>query len=98
VRYADGRPLWQLSIALHGHTPGPPVPVLRWSPNARRKIEAARDALFRQIGTDEPLYEESMVDVWGPDARTVSWRKPLRIEEVNQMAPTPDVRERKGRP
>jgi len=26
------------------------------------------------------------------------WRKPLRIDEVNQMADTPEVRERRGRP
>lgn len=73
------------------------MPVLRWSPNDRRRIEAARDQLFRQIGTDEPLYEEDMRSLLGAQAVTVNWRKPLRIEEINQLAPTPDVRARRGR-
>lgn len=97
MRYADGRPLWQLSISLW-KGPGQPVPVLRWSPNARRKIEAARDVIFRTIGTTEPLIEESNAVNFGDRAISVNWRKPLKLEEVNQMAPTPDVRERKGRP
>jgi hypothetical protein len=29
---------------------------------------------------------------------TMQWRKPLSIEEVARMAPTPEVRERAGRP
>jgi hypothetical protein len=73
------------------------VPVLRWSPNARRKVEAARDAIFRGIGTNEPLYEENMVNQVGERAVSVNWRKPLRIEEVNRLAPTPEVRQRPGR-
>jgi hypothetical protein len=93
--YAGGRPLWQLSIAAHDLTG--PVPVLRWSPTMRRHIETQRDRLFDRIGTREPLYEESMVDVLGPRAVTVNWRKPLTLEEVNQLAPTPEVRDRPGR-
>jgi hypothetical protein len=60
-----------------------------------RKVEAYRDRIFSRCGTNEPLYES------GPDegARvTRQWRKPLSIEEVARMAPTPEVRERKGRP
>ena len=73
------------------------VPVLRWSPNARRKIEAARDAIFRQIGTTEPLVEEEGVSPFGAHIVSINWRKPLRIEEVNQMGQTPEVKARLGR-
>lgn len=73
------------------------MPVLSWGPSDRRKIEAARDAIFQEIGTDEPLYEEDMRQVFGDRAITVNWRKPLRIDEVNRLAPTPDVRARPGR-
>lgn len=71
--------------------------MLRWSPSKRRKAEAVRDKIFRGIGTDEPLFEEDMTQIVGPYAVTVNWRKPLRIEEIAQMAPTPEVRERRGR-
>ena len=56
----------------------------------KRKAEAIRDKIMRNIGTDEPWVEEH--------GRTaVHWRRPLRIDEVNRMAPTPDVVERPGR-
>lgn len=29
---------------------------------------------------------------------TMQWRKPLSFDEVAQMAPTPEVRAREGRP
>jgi hypothetical protein len=93
--YAGGRPLWQLSLSMHKN--GFPVPVLRWSPTMRRLIDDARDRLFSRIGTNEPVFEESMVDVLGASAVTVNWRKPLRIDEVNQLAPTLEVRDRPGR-
>jgi hypothetical protein len=71
--------------------------VLRWSPTLHRKVEAARDRIMAMCGTDEPVIE--------PDGEerammlvTRQWRKPLRIDEVARMAPTPEVRERKGRP
>jgi hypothetical protein len=61
-----------------------------------RRIEAVRDRIMRGIGA------EALIE---PDAAeravmriTRQWRKPLSIEEVNRMAPTPEVRERKGRP
>jgi hypothetical protein len=38
-----------------------------------------------------------MRDVLGANAVAVHWRKPLRVDEVNMMAPTPEVRERPGR-
>lgn len=75
-----------------------PVSVLSWSPNARRKIEHARDLIFRQIGTDEALIEEDAQTVFDRPIVAVNWRKPLRIEEVNQMAQTPEVKARPGRP
>lgn len=43
-----------------------------------------------KCGTDEPWYEE----IGGV---AVHWRKPLRIDEINRLAPTVEVRERKGR-
>jgi hypothetical protein len=48
-------------------------------------------------GTSEPLiladdFPDNHVHV------TIQWRKPLAVSEINQMAPTPDVLERKGRP
>jgi hypothetical protein len=45
-------------------------------------------------GTDEPLIEA----VGEGAIVTMQWRKPLSIEEVNRMAPTPEVRARPGRP
>lgn len=42
------------------------------------------------IGTDEAYVQEDM-------PTCVTYRKPLRIDEVNQMASTPEVRAREGR-
>lgn len=69
------------------------IPVLRWSPTLWRKMEALRDKMRRSIGTDEPFFEER----YGPDAVAMQWRWPLRLDEVNQMAPTSAVRLREGR-
>ena len=90
--YAGGRPLWHLSLAAHDMAKRQPVSVLRWSPSLWRKIEHIRDRIMRGLGTDEALIAE--------DIRGVAqhWRKPLSIVEINQMAPTVEVRERKGRP
>jgi hypothetical protein len=57
-----------------------------------RRIEAVRDRIFRGVGTDEPLIEEDM-----PLLQTRQWRKPLRIDEVNRMADTPEARQRPER-
>lgn len=62
-----------------------------------RKVEAIRDRIMSMCGTSEPLIEPQ------PDEQAVmrvtrQWRKPLSIEEVARLAPTPEVRERKGRP
>lgn len=71
--------------------------MLRWSPTKWRKAEAVRDRIMRGIGTDEPYVCEEMTAVLGARAVSVHWRKPLRIDEVAQMAPTPEVRDRPGR-
>lgn len=62
-----------------------------------REIETIRDRIFRMCGSNEPVIapegeEAAMLTV------TLQWRKPLSIEEVARMAPTVEVRERKGRP
>jgi hypothetical protein len=62
-----------------------------------REIETIKDRIFSMCGTTEPPIspegeEAAMLMV------TAQWRKPLSIEEVNRMADTPEVRERKGRP
>lgn len=71
--------------------------MLRWSPTIHRRIEAIRDRVFGMVGTAEPPIEPT-----GEEAAlltvTRQWRRPLSIEEVNRMAPTPEVRERRGRP
>jgi hypothetical protein len=62
-----------------------------------RKIEAVRDRIMAMCGTDEPLVEPE-----GEEAALLmvsrQWRKPLSISEIARMAPTPEVRERRGRP
>jgi hypothetical protein len=62
-----------------------------------RRIEAIRDRIMRQCGTDEPLILETDFPA-GYVQRSMHWRKPLRIDEINRMAQTPEVRERRGRP
>lgn len=52
---------------------------------------------MRGIGTDEPYATTDPIE-GGFVMVAMHWRKPLRIDEINQMAPTPEVRERKGRP
>ncbi len=86
-------------LSLSHQRRGSPVPVLRWSLTTHRAIEVARDRIFSRCGTDEPLYE-SGADEFPPGHLQVTrqWRKPLRIDEVARMAPTPEVKERKGRP
>ena len=55
------------------------------------RLEAKRDDIFERLGTGEKLIPEHT-------AYTLTWRKPLSLEEINQMAPTPEVRARPGRP
>jgi hypothetical protein len=56
-----------------------------------------RDRVMRGLGTDEPYVMEEMTAWLGERAVSVHWRKPLRVDEVAQMAPTLEVRERPGR-
>lgn len=54
-----------------------------------------------KIGTDEPFIGEDiqrMALELGVEPRAMHWRKPLSIMEINRMAPTDEVRERRGRP
>jgi hypothetical protein len=64
-----------------------------------RRVEAVRDRIMGMCGTTEPLIPVGAEGFpTGHLPVTVQWRKPLSIEEVNRMAPTPEVRERRGRP
>ncbi len=49
-------------------------------------------------GTDERWIVEEMSGPWAAKAVAIHWRKPLRIDEINLMAPTEEVRARAGRP
>jgi hypothetical protein len=73
------------------------VPVLRWSPTKWRKAEELRDRILRGVGTDEPWVAEDLSKQFGELAVCVHYRRPLRIDEINRMAPTADVRAREGR-
>lgn len=64
-----------------------------------RKMEALRDRLMFKVGTDEPwFYDDEFYGEFSDVAVAAHWRKPLRIDEVNQMTPTPEVISRQGRP
>ena len=78
-----------------------PVGVLRWSPTIWRRAEHIRDRIMRGLGTDEPIIAEDIAGLAaavGASPKAMHWRKPLSIVEINQMAPTEDVRQRRGRP
>ena len=56
---------------------------------------------MRGTGTSEPFVNENLAAVAAETGRSpvaMHWRKPLAIEEVNRMAQTEEVRERRGRP
>jgi hypothetical protein len=64
-------------------------------------MEALRDRVMFGCGTDEPWVMEDPVEFQGGTGKVMisaQWRKPLNIAEVAQMAPTPEVRARPGRP
>jgi hypothetical protein len=60
-------------------------------------MEALRDRILFNLGSDEPV-----IPVKGAEqaalTMTMQWRKPLSFPEINQMADTPEVRTRPGRP
>lgn len=64
--------------------------MLRWSATTWRKLEKLRDRIMFGCGTEEPWFQEE-------GSVTVQWRKPLRIDEINQLAATTEVRHREGR-
>lgn len=50
-------------------------------------------------GSPEPwFYDAAFYGEQQGEAVAAHWRKPLSLAEVNQMAPTPEVRARLGRP
>jgi hypothetical protein len=60
-------------------------------------MEHIRDRILFGLGSLEPLIpvegeERAMLRV------TMQWRKPLSIPEIAQLADTPEVRARAGRP
>jgi hypothetical protein len=57
--------------------------VLRWSPIKWRKAEALRDRIMRELGIGE-WHVEDMSNVLGDRAVGVHYRRPLRIDEINQ--------------
>lgn len=71
--------------------------MLRWSPTITRRMYAYKDSIFHGLGSPEPV-----IPVEGEERAslrvTMQWRRPLSILEVNQMAQTPEVRDRPGRP
>jgi hypothetical protein len=80
-----------LSLAWQRKDRQGPKPLALFTRQQLGKLEATRDVIMRFIGTKEALIPEHR-----PSALT--WRKPLSLEEINQMAPTPEVRARPGRP
>lgn len=60
-------------------------------------MEALRDRLLFGLGSPEPVIpveREERVML----KHTMQWRKPLSVSEIGQMADTPEVRAREGRP
>lgn len=49
------------------------------------------------LGTEDPYVVEEMTAILGLRAVSVHWRKPLRMDEVAQLASTPEVQTRPGR-
>lgn len=78
--------------------------MLRWSLTERKHVERTRDRIFRGVGSEEtliPVNDHEMaarLAIIGLQPISAQWRKPLSIMEINRMAPTAEVRERKGRP
>lgn len=76
-----------------------PVPVVSLTRQMVREIEAMKDRIYAMCGTDEAAIVAAVHEFPALNERvTMQWRWPLTIAEVAQMAPTPEVRERKGRP
>jgi hypothetical protein len=88
-----------LSLAQQDLVKRRPVPVVSLTRQQMREIEAMKDRIYAMCGTDEAAIEADIQEFPALNTRvTMQWRWPLTIAEVAQMAPTPEVRERKGRP
>lgn len=88
--YAAGRPLWHVSLTAHVPQAGP-LPLVRWTAGTFAKMQFVRDTIMQGVGTAEAFMPEKGVVA-------MHWRKPLAVQEINRMAPTPEVRARAGRP
>jgi len=62
-----------------------------------RKAEAIRNRILRGCGTEEPFIEPEGEEL-ALLVSTRQWRKPMSISEIAQLALTPEVRMRPGRP
>jgi hypothetical protein len=90
-----------LSLAIQDLKRKAPVLLDRWSATSWRRVEATRDRIMRGVGTSEAFIPEDwqkFAAFLGRAPASQSWRKPLSIEEINRMAPTMEVKERRGRP
>lgn len=77
------------------------APISSWSRTTWRRVEALRDRILFGHGSGEPWIPEDWAKAEGETGMTfkaMHWRKPLSMIEVNRMAPTPEVRQRPGRP
>ena len=64
-----------------------------------RRMEGLGDRIMRGCGTEEPwFYDAEFYGEYQDEAVAAHWRKPLRLDEVNLMAPTVEVIARPGRP
>jgi hypothetical protein len=62
-------------------------------------MEAIRDRITRGLGSPEPwFFDHEFLLAAGERAVAAHWRKPLSVSEVAQLAPTPEVLARPGRP
>ena len=58
------------------------------------KAEQVHDRMLCNVGTDEPWVTEEMSKLFGEKAVAAHYRRPLRIGEINRMAPTAAVKSR----
>ena len=62
-------------------------------------MEGLRDRTMWGRGTEEPwFFDAEFYGEYQDEAVAAHWRKPLRIDEVNLMAPTVEATTRPGRP
>lgn len=77
------RPSWHLSLMRYDRESNKPIKASQWSPTLLRTMLALRDKLMRDVGTGDWVTE--------PGGLSMHWRRPLRIDEVSQLAvPVPE--------